>query len=118
MLDGVGNLLGVLVEKLSQILRHIIAAEARLGGVCEDGQHPRVGGDHHELPAEVEHVERVHLRRLKAARTLLRRNPFHVSQLGKVGTHRPPRSPIVEIGGRLARHRAVHCRGRQGIIDC
>ena len=118
MLDGVGNLLGVLVEKPSQILRHIIAVEARLGGVCEDGQHPRVCGDHHELPAEVEHVERVHLRRQKAACTLLRRNPFHVSQLGNVGTHRPPRPPIVEIGGRLARHCGVDRRGRQRITDC
>ena len=115
MLYGVCDLLGVLAEKPSQTLRHVVAAEVRLGGVGEHGEHPRVGGNHHELPVEFEHVEGVRRRRLENTAPL-RRNLFRVSQLGKVRTHRPPHLPIVEVGGRLARHRAVHRRGEQGIM--
>ena len=64
VLHGGDNLLGVVVKKPAYVFRHVVNDKAGFGRVAKDGPHPRVGGNHHELAAEVKHVENIHGRGL------------------------------------------------------
>ena len=109
------NFPDVFIEEPFQAAGVSLGAEVRFGGVGQHGDHPRVGGGHHEVVAEVEDVEGV-------GGCCLQVCPLgcclpDVNQLGEIFRYRPARPPVIEMRGRLPRSRRVHRCGDERLQE-